>query len=59
MPEHDWTETQGQHLAFITNYGVPPAEADMQPWVSHHLSLHPGRCTRIPYLSMENRTEKC
>jgi Mn-dependent DtxR family transcriptional regulator len=34
MPEHDWTETQGQYLAFIYNYSVihgePPAEADMQ-----------------------------
>jgi hypothetical protein len=34
MPEHDWTEKQGQYLAFIYNYSVihgqPPAEADMQ-----------------------------
>jgi hypothetical protein len=34
MPEHNWTEKQGQYLAFITNYtvihGEPPAEADMQ-----------------------------
>jgi hypothetical protein len=24
MPECDWTETQGQCLAFITNYSVSP-----------------------------------
>ena len=34
MPEHNWTEKQGQYLAFIYNYtvihGEPPAEADMQ-----------------------------
>jgi hypothetical protein len=34
MPERDWTEKQGQYLAFIYNYSVihgePPAEADMQ-----------------------------
>jgi hypothetical protein len=34
MPEHDWTEKQGQYLAFIYNYSVihgqPPAEADLQ-----------------------------
>ena len=34
MSEHDWTEKQGQYLAFIYNYttihGEPPAEADMQ-----------------------------
>lgn len=32
--EHDYTETQGQYLAFLYYYtkihGVPPAEADMQ-----------------------------
>jgi hypothetical protein len=32
--EHDYTDTQGQYLAFIYYYtklhGVPPAEADMQ-----------------------------
>jgi Mn-dependent DtxR family transcriptional regulator len=34
MPEHDWTEKQGQYLAFIYNYtvihGQPPSEVDMQ-----------------------------
>jgi hypothetical protein len=34
VPEHDWTEKQGQYLAFIYNYsmihGEPPSEADMQ-----------------------------
>jgi Mn-dependent DtxR family transcriptional regulator len=34
MPEHDWTEKQGQYLAFIYNYtvihGQPPSEMDMQ-----------------------------
>ena len=34
MPEHDWTEKQGQYLAFIYNYSVihgqPPSERDMQ-----------------------------
>ena len=34
MPEHDWTETQGQYLAFIYNYtvmhGQPPSEVDME-----------------------------
>ena len=34
MSEHDWTEKQGQYLAFIYNYSVihgqPPSEADMQ-----------------------------
>jgi hypothetical protein len=34
MPKNEWTEKQGQHLAFIYNYtvihGEPPAEADMQ-----------------------------
>jgi hypothetical protein len=34
MPEHNWTEKQGQYLAFIYNYsmihGEPPAERDMQ-----------------------------
>lgn len=34
MPEQNWTEKQGQYLAFIRNYtvihGRPPAEADMQ-----------------------------
>jgi hypothetical protein len=34
MPEREWTEKQGQYLAFIYNYtviaGRPPAEADMQ-----------------------------
>jgi repressor LexA len=34
MSEHEWTEKQGQYLAFIYNYtvihGEPPAEADMQ-----------------------------
>ena len=34
MPDYDYTEKQGQYLAFIYNYtlinGRPPAEADMQ-----------------------------
>ena len=34
MPENDWTEKQGQYLAFIYNYSVihgqPPSEVDMQ-----------------------------
>ena len=34
MSEHDWTEKQGQYLAFIYNYSVihgqPPSELDMQ-----------------------------
>ncbi len=34
MPDYDYTEKQGQYLAFIHNYtlinGRPPAEADMQ-----------------------------
>ena len=38
MPEHDWTEKQGQYLAFIYNYSVihgePPAEAFNKPYTS-------------------------
>jgi hypothetical protein len=34
MPERDWTEKQGQYLAFIYNYSVihgePPSEVDMR-----------------------------
>jgi hypothetical protein len=34
MPKYDWTEKQGQYLAFIYNYtvihGEPPSEGDMQ-----------------------------
>ena len=34
MPEHDWTEKQGQYLAFIYNYSVihgePPSEVDLR-----------------------------
>ena len=34
MPDYDWTEKQGQYLAFIYNYtvihGQPPSEVDMR-----------------------------
>jgi hypothetical protein len=61
MPEHDWTEKQGQYLAFIYNYNVihgePPAEADMQsffgvsPPAVHQMVLkleEKGLISRVP-----------
>jgi hypothetical protein len=61
MPEHDWTEKQGQYLAFIYNYtvihGQPPAETDMQrffrvsPPTVHQMVLRleeKGFISRVP-----------
>jgi hypothetical protein len=61
MPEHDWTEKQGQYLAFIYNYtaihGQPPAEKDMQrffrvsPPTIHQMVLRleeKGFISRVP-----------
>jgi hypothetical protein len=61
MPEHNWTEKQGQYLAFIHNYSVihgePPAEADMQrffgvtPPTVHQMVLkleEKGFISRVP-----------
>ena len=61
MPEHEWTEKQGQYLAFIYNYSVihgqPPAEADMQhffrvtPPAVHQMVLkleEKGFISRVP-----------
>jgi hypothetical protein len=61
MSEHNWTETQGQYLAFIYNYSVihgrPPAEADMQrffgvtPPAVHQMVLkleEKGVISRVP-----------
>jgi Mn-dependent DtxR family transcriptional regulator len=61
MPEGDWTEKQGQYLAFIYNYttihGEPPAEADMQsffgvsPPTVHQMVLkleEKGFISRVP-----------
>jgi hypothetical protein len=61
MPEHDWTEKQGQYLAFIYNYSVihgqPPSEVDMQrffrvtPPTVHQMVLkleEKGLISRVP-----------
>ena len=61
MPGHNWTEKQGQYLAFIYNYtvilGEPPAEADMQrffgvtPPTVHQMVLkleEKGFISRVP-----------
>jgi hypothetical protein len=61
MPEHDWTEKQGQYLAFIYNYSVihgePPSEVDLRrffrvtPPTIHQMVLNleeKGFISRVP-----------
>ena len=61
MSEQNWTEKQGQYLAYIYNYtvilGEPPAEADMQhffgvtPPTVHQMVLRlekKGFISRVP-----------